>query len=528
MMRNFLLSTLLLGALSGANAQSAMQITNSTPTAKMGLTPKDKWEVGISPGFYFMQGDLEYKPSFSVAGHVRKALDHVFSVRVNGFAGILNMQTPKIAGGTTLTPYRYGGEETRNSAGVGDDRTFTKAKTTILSGTGDLVISLNASRYDGAVRRFNPYIAVGGGVASISTQLTGLAKPAGSTSNVTEGQEIEIGGRLAGKLNPLAQVGGGISYRINDKVNVGLEQSVQLVFGKRADLIDGYQYNFRDLIANTALNINFNIGKKESAEPLYWINPMQSIQNDIAELKARPKFDPTDSDGDGVIDMFDQEKNTVAGNPVDTRGITLDSDLDGIPNAKDKEPYSPPGYKINADGIAQVPKPTYATEEFVNKSIDDKLAALKASMAGMTAKTTSIADWFLPMIHYDFNRYDIKSSEHENLAQVATVMQKNPSIRIVVQGHTDAIAKDSYNKALSYNRAQAAINYLVSKYGIDRSRLVLNYGGEDTKLVETGAKNYVNRRVEFRVAGSESDMPAPSGTSKAGVGGKFKGNKAGY
>ena len=44
------------------------------------------------------------------------------------------------------------------------------------------------------------------------------------------------------------------------------------------------------------------------------------------------------------IDMLDQEVNTPAGAPVDTRGIALDSDGDNIADYKDKEPYSPPGY----------------------------------------------------------------------------------------------------------------------------------------------------------------------------------------
>jgi hypothetical protein len=43
--------------------------------------------------------------------------------------------------------------------------------------------------------------------------------------------------------------------------------------------------------------------------------------------------------------MTDQELNTMAGCPVDTRGVTLDSDGDSIPDCKDQEPYSPPGFR---------------------------------------------------------------------------------------------------------------------------------------------------------------------------------------
>ena len=56
--------------------------------------------------------------------------------------------------------------------------------------------------------------------------------------------------------------------------------------------------------------------------------------NDIAELKARPVLDLTDSDSDGVIDMLDQEVDTPSGAPVDTRGVALDSDGDGVADYK--------------------------------------------------------------------------------------------------------------------------------------------------------------------------------------------------
>jgi hypothetical protein len=48
------------------------------------------------------------------------------------------------------------------------------------------------------------------------------------------------------------------------------------------------------------------------------------------------------------------KKNSPQGAPVDTRGITLDSDKDGIPDYKDDEPFSPPGYEVDSKGVAVI------------------------------------------------------------------------------------------------------------------------------------------------------------------------------
>jgi OmpA-OmpF porin, OOP family len=468
--------------------------------------PEHKWEVGVGLGHLMANADVKFKPGFGATVHARRAIDHIFSLRATGQFGSLAFKDD-----VDRTAYF-------NSTNVKGTRT-ADIKTSYMSGVIEGVISLNNFDFMRMSKKWDPYFAGGVGAA--------LINPKSGSSDV-----------LAKKLsfNPLARVSFGISYKISPKMNISLEQGADLLFAGGADLVDGVnRYDGsqptpnNDVPLYTNVRLNFNVGgKKDAVEPLYWTNPMGQIQNDIAELKARPKFDPTDTDADGVIDMFDQEKNTPAGFAVDTRGVTLDSDSDGVPNGKDKEPYSPPGYKVNTDGVANVPKPDFTTTADVNRIVDAKLADIKASMN----KPSGIADWFLPMINFDFNKSNVKQTEVEKLAYVANVMQRNAAVRVVVTGFTDAVAGPGYNDNLSFDRAESAINYLVNKYSIDRSRFVLNYNGENTKLVDTNAKNYINRRVEFKVStGAESEMARPSSAAPANTKKttKFKGNKeAGY
>ncbi len=466
--------------------------------SKYGATPKDKWEVGLDLGHAFVAGDIDYKPGFLGGIHVRKSLDYVFAVRGDLMYGIMN-------GDNTARKPSAGGNL--------DKRTFAA---TAFSGDVNVVITLNNLRWDKPVHKISPYIFAGGGLVS----------------NTVEFKDVDgIDVPFERKNNAAITGGAGIALRLSPKFNIALEHKVISAFGSAADFVDGYDNKpknsnvttgttYRDVINYTTLKLNFNIGKSTGrSEPLWWINPMEAILTDVENLKARPALDLTDTDKDGVIDQIDQEDNSPSGAPVDTRGVALDSDGDGYADYKDKEPYSPPGIKVDGNGVAQVTKGL--TQGDVDRSIDLAISKIKPVTP---APVASMSDWFLPIINFDYDKYGIKPSEASKLKQVAAAMQSNPSIRVVAYGYTDKVAGDSYNQVLSYNRANAAVEYLVAKHGISRDRLIINYGGENDNLVPANGPNYMNRRVEFRVAkGGETDNGRPAGP-KAGKPG-FSGSK---
>ncbi len=85
------------------------------------------------------------------------------------------------------------------------------------------------------------------------------------------------------------------------------------------------------------------------------------------------------------------------------------------------------------------------------------------------------------------------------------LMKETPGVRVEISAHTDSRGSKASNQALSERRAQAVVNYLVSK-GISRSRLVARGYGESklkNKCADgvtcTEAEHAVNRRTEFRV-----------------------------
>lgn len=454
------------------------------------FSPADQWEAGIHLGLPFIDGDNDIKLGFGGGVHVRKSLDHIFSLRGN------------------LTYAKTGSDF--------DSRTSTDLNW--LSGSGQVVMTLNNFRFNKPYRKILLNVFAGAGATSIKSSIKD-----GSGTGLVAADEID------GKVTTQVEFGANISFRINRKMNFSIEHTVFSPFGKYADLLDvnpnrgNPVTTYRDNLQYPHVSLNFNLGGKTKdgvakAEPLYWGNPLAGVTDAITALEARPIYDPTDTDKDGIIDAIDDEDNSPSGARVDAKGVTLDSDGDKVPDYKDKEPYTVPAYvnNVDANGVGRAPKAI--TEDDVNRIVDAKIAAIK-----LPEPPKGITNWFLPMINYRDNRYDIDLTEYEKLYQVASVMKQNPDIKVVAIGHTDKRSSEGYNNVLSFNRAKAAVEFLVSQYGISRDRLLLNWSGEATSLVPAPGSSRPNRRVEFRVAGKDDkEMGRPEGP-EAGKG-RFKGN----
>jgi outer membrane protein OmpA-like peptidoglycan-associated protein len=88
----------------------------------------------------------------------------------------------------------------------------------------------------------------------------------------------------------------------------------------------------------------------------------------------------------------------------------------------------------------------------------------------------------------------------KELDNLVNFLNKNPNVKITLEGHTDNSGTDKINDPLSVKRAESAKAYLVSK-GIDESRIATTgYGSKqpiaDNKTKEGKAKN---RRIELKV-----------------------------
>lgn len=99
--------------------------------------------------------------------------------------------------------------------------------------------------------------------------------------------------------------------------------------------------------------------------------------------------------------------------------------------------------------------------------------------------------------------YRVKNNAHKLIKKLADIINSEPSMDVMIEGHTDARSYNSGvlqdNWDLSVKRATSIVRLLEKKYGVDPSRLIASGRGSAVPLVENNsAKNRArNRRTRI-------------------------------
>jgi len=105
-------------------------------------------------------------------------------------------------------------------------------------------------------------------------------------------------------------------------------------------------------------------------------------------------------------------------------------------------------------------------------------------------------------IYFDYDKATLRPESVEELERVVRFLQENPTLRVEISGHTDSDGSEMYNLRLSQARAQAVVDYLVSR-GISSSRLIAKGYGESRPVApnDTPENKQKNRRTELKILG---------------------------
>ncbi len=96
----------------------------------------------------------------------------------------------------------------------------------------------------------------------------------------------------------------------------------------------------------------------------------------------------------------------------------------------------------------------------------------------------------------------LSASARESLARFAGIVGVSPSLRILVEGHTDSTGSLDMNRTLSYERALAVRDYLATQ-GVTGANLEVTGRGPDVPVAsnDTREGRARNRRVEIILSG---------------------------
>jgi outer membrane protein OmpA-like peptidoglycan-associated protein len=128
-----------------------------------------------------------------------------------------------------------------------------------------------------------------------------------------------------------------------------------------------------------------------------------------------------------------------------------------------------------------------------------RMARIAESTPDFSSVISSAGRYVTHGILFDVDSDVLKSESAAVIKMVAGGLQRNPALKLAIEGHTDSTGAAARNLDLSKRRAEAVRTILVQQFQIDAARLTTN-GLGDTKPLDsndTPQGRAQNRRVEF-------------------------------
>ena len=290
-------------------------------------------------------------------------------------------------------------------------------------------------------------------------------------------------------------IGFGLKYNLNDNFDIGLNTQFNFT---SSDDIDAFNYDVfanksNDYFTQTGITLSYKFGTdKSQTSHLDWINPVESIYNDIDSINKNLKTLMADSDGDGVGDYFDKDNETPDGVKTYGDGTSVDTDGDGVPDSKDKEVFSLVN-DVDSDGVAKDDD-----GDGIPNAIDVEPSSPAGSMVDSKGKAIEIKEYSayncdnltLPTIMFDNGSSKISSSSFASLYTLAEKMRMCPSLSLTATGYT----RSKSGERLAMKRANSIIDHLEANYGVERGRISVDY------IADTDV-DYASKRIDFTKTG---------------------------
>jgi outer membrane protein OmpA-like peptidoglycan-associated protein len=282
-------------------------------------------------------------------------------------------------------------------------------------------------------------------------------------------------------------------------VPLGIGAQTMIINGVSLDVSGGYTLAFSDKldgIARSNNNLNGLTNGKQDGYYGFSIGLTFSLGVNAVEKKTDM------SSNTKQLDAADARrvKELAAAEAV---RVKQKADADAAAKmAKENSDSNAKLAKANSDSDAKLAKASADADAKLAKAAADADARLLAGQKGrdtviVLQKGKSVV---LRGVNFEFNKSTLVGNSETILWRAYSALEANPTVSIVITGHTDNIGSQETNQILSLERAQTVRNWLVNK-GIVSSRMRTFGRGQNEPVAsnDTDDGRARNRRIEFFV-----------------------------
>jgi outer membrane protein OmpA-like peptidoglycan-associated protein len=299
----------------------------------------------------------------------------------------------------------------------------------------------------------------------------------------------------------------GQPFNLKSPLNSGADDLgfsfVQFESKNLPDTIQGWGYISSNRVGGKGGDDIYKFELKKERVITYWLSGAISENKFEDENDPKSKVIDTVFVQKAIVQLYETNKQTGMQHLVDTD--TSDATGDYMFQIENNKEYkiivSKKGYFNKSDIIN--------AKKLLPTDNDSKAFAFKDLRIEKIFKDKQIE---IPNIFYDVDKWNIRTDAAAVLdTLVLPIMIENPTLQFELGSHTDARGNDEYNLTLSQKRAEAVVDYLISK-GINRERLIAKGYGE-TQIINRCAngvdcsdeEHQQNRRTTFKVVETKAE-----------------------
>ena len=149
-----------------------------------------------------------------------------------------------------------------------------------------------------------------------------------------------------------------------------------------------------------------------------------------------------------------------------------------------------------------------AKQQQAAMSAQDRVRALEGELRDLEAQQTERGLLVtLGDVLFAFDKAELSAQAGPRMDKLASFLKQFPERKVLIEGFTDSVGNDGYNRSLSERRAQAAGDALVQR-GVDRARISARGFGKSHPVASNGSPEgrAMNRRVEIVIADEQGNL----------------------